>query len=50
MKEAALRRTNAIAILIIVLILAGGAAALYRLDTGEGTRTSRADSARTASD
>ncbi|QQO20795.1 hypothetical protein JJB98_13185 [Bradyrhizobium diazoefficiens] len=43
-------RTNAIAILVIVLVLAGGAAALYRLDTGEGTRTSQADSTRTASD
>ncbi|WP_314949304.1 hypothetical protein [Bradyrhizobium cosmicum] len=43
-------RTNAIAIIVIVLVLAGGAAALYRLDDGQGSRTSQADSARTASD
>lgn len=41
---------NVIAIVAIVLVLVGGAAALYRLDTGEGTRTSRDVSARTASD
>ncbi|WP_156947029.1 hypothetical protein [Bradyrhizobium sp. WSM3983] len=42
--------TNIIAISVIVLVLAGGAAALYRLDTGEGARTSQDVSARTASD
>lgn len=41
---------NAVAILVIALVLAVGSAALYRLDTGEGGRTSRADSARMASD
>ncbi|QQO36325.1 hypothetical protein JJC00_12540 [Bradyrhizobium diazoefficiens] len=41
---------NAIAIVIIVLVLAGGAMALYRLDTGEGTRTSQSVAAKTASD
>jgi len=50
LKEAALSRANVIAILVIVLVLAGGAVALHRLDNGQGTRTSRADSARTASD
>ena len=43
-------RQNAIAILVIVLVLAGGAMALYRLDTGDGTRTSQSVSAGTASD
>ncbi|MBH5367624.1 hypothetical protein [Bradyrhizobium glycinis] len=43
-------RMNAIAILVIALVLAVGSAALYRLDTGDGGRTSRVDSARTASD
>ncbi|MCK1390940.1 hypothetical protein [Bradyrhizobium sp. 1] len=43
-------RTNILAILVIPLVLAGGAAALYRLDTGQGTRTSRTISAKTASD
>lgn len=41
---------NVIAILVIVLVLAGGATALFRLDTGEGTRTSRDIAAKTASD
>lgn len=41
---------NAIAIVIIVLVLAGGAMALYRLDTGEGARTSQSIAAKTASD
>lgn len=50
LKEAPLSRMNAIAILVIALVLAVGSAALYRLDTGEGGRTTRADSARTASD
>ncbi|MCP3391387.1 hypothetical protein NLM27_21610 [Bradyrhizobium sp. CCGB12] len=49
-EEAPLSRTNAIAIPVIVLVLVSGAAALYRLDTGEGSRSSRADSARTALD
>lgn len=39
-----------IAIVVIVVVLAGGAVALYRLDTGEGTRTSQSVSAKTASD
>ena len=42
--------TNVIAILVIVLVLAGGATALYRLDTGEGARTDQTVSAKTASD
>jgi hypothetical protein len=50
LKEVSLNRKNAIAILVIALILAVGSAALYRLDTGDGGRTSRADSARMASD
>ncbi|WFU70550.1 hypothetical protein [Bradyrhizobium sp. CB2312] len=41
---------NVIAILVIVCVLAGGATALYRLDNGEGTRTSHDISAKTASD
>lgn len=41
---------NAIAIVVIVLVLAGGAMALYRLDTGQGTRTSPSIAAKTASD
>lgn len=49
-KEALVSRMNIIAIIVIVLVLTGGAAALYRLDTGDGTRTSQAISARTASD
>lgn len=47
-EEASLK--NAIAIVVIVLVLAGGAMALYRLDTGQGTRTSQSISAKTASD
>lgn len=43
-------KRDIIAILVIALVLAGGAVAPYRLDTGEGTRTSQAISARTASD
>ncbi|WP_257721959.1 hypothetical protein [Bradyrhizobium sp. CCGE-LA001] len=42
-------RMNVIAVLVIALVLAG-AAALYRLDNSDGGRTSRADSARIASD
>jgi hypothetical protein len=45
-----LRSKNAIAIVVIILVLAGGAMALYRLDTGEGTRTSQSVAAKTASD
>lgn len=41
---------NVIAIVVIVLVLAGGAVALYRLDTGQGTRTSQSIAAKTASD
>lgn len=41
---------NVIAIVVIVLVLAGGAVALYRLDTGRGTRTSQSIAAKTASD
>lgn len=41
---------NAIAIVVIVLVLAGDAVALYRLDTGQGTRTSQSIAAKTASD
>lgn len=41
---------NAIAIVVIVLVLAGGAVALYRLDTGESARTSQSIAAKTASD
>lgn len=41
---------NVIAILVIVLVLAGGATALYHLDNGEGHRTSHDVSAKTASD
>lgn len=40
---------NAIAI-VVVLVLAGGAMALYRLDTGQGTLTSPSIAAKTASD
>lgn len=50
LQEASVSTKNVIAIVVIVLVLAGGATALYRLDTGEGTRTSRDVSARTASD
>ena len=50
LREASLSRNNAIAMLVIALILDAGSAALYRLDTGDGGRTIRADSARVASD
>ncbi|MFK4509223.1 hypothetical protein LPJ38_16590 [Bradyrhizobium daqingense] len=48
--EVPLSRMNAIAILVVAIVLAVGSAALYRLDTSDGGRTSRADSARIASD
>lgn len=49
-EDDALNSKNAIAIVVIVLVLAGGAVALYRLDTGEGARTSQSIAAKTASD
>jgi hypothetical protein len=42
-------KTNIIAVIAIAIVLIGGASALYRLDTGQGNRTSSV-SARTASD
>lgn len=49
-EDHSLSSKNAIAIVVIVLVLAGGAMALYRLDTGQGTRTSPSIAAKTASD
>ena len=43
-------KANLIAIIVIVLVLGGGAVALYNLDTGQGDRTSKSVSARTAAD
>jgi len=43
-------KANAIALIVVILVLCGGAAALYRLDTGRGDRTSGSVSARSASD
>ena len=39
-----------VAVIIIVVVLVGGGAALYKLDTGQGDRTSSTISARSASD
>jgi len=50
LKEGPLSRMNTIAILVIALVPTVGAAALYRVDSGEGGCTSRADTARMASD
>jgi hypothetical protein len=44
------RNLNIIAAGVIALVILGGGAALYRLDTGQGDRTSPSVSARTASD
>jgi hypothetical protein len=43
-------KANIAAIVVIVLVLCGGAAALYHFDTGQGHRTSKEISAKTASD
>ncbi|QIO35536.1 hypothetical protein [Bradyrhizobium sp. 1(2017)] len=43
-------RMNTIAILVIALVPTVGAAALYRVDSGQGGRASQADTARKASD
>lgn len=41
---------NIVAMIIIAAVLVGGGIALYKLDTGQGTRTDRTVSARSASD
>jgi hypothetical protein len=41
---------NIVAAIIIVVILIGGGAALYKLDTGQGDRTSSSVTAKAASD
>jgi hypothetical protein len=41
---------NIIALIVIVVVLVGGGAALYKLDTGQGDRSSGTISAKSASD
>jgi len=41
---------NIVAVIIIAVVLVGGGAAIYKLDNGQGNRTSQAVSARSASD
>jgi hypothetical protein len=41
---------NIIAIVVIVVVLVGGGAALYRLDNGQGNRTSQTVANKAASD
>ena len=41
---------NIIAVIIIAVVLVGGGAAIYKLDDGQGNRSSNAVSARSASD
>ena len=41
---------NVVAIIVIAVVLVGGGAALYKLDTGQGDRTSGTVSAKSASD
>ena len=48
--EQVMSTTNILATIVIVLILVAGGAALYKLDTGQGNRTSQTVSARSASD
>jgi hypothetical protein len=41
---------NIAAAVIIAIVLIGGGVAIYKLDTGQGDRTSQSVSARSASD
>ena len=41
---------NIFAILVIIVVLVGGGAALYKLDNGQGNRTSQNVADKTASD
>ena len=41
---------NIVAVIIIAVVLVGGGAALYKLDNGQGNRSSTSISARSASD
>jgi hypothetical protein len=49
-KDNAMNKQNVIAAIVIAVVMVGGAAALYHLDTGQGHRTSQSISAKTASD
>jgi hypothetical protein len=48
--ECAMSRANIIAAIVIVVVLIGGGITLYKMDNGQGDRTSPAISAKTASD
>jgi hypothetical protein len=48
--EQVMSSKNILAAIVIVLVLVGGGAALYKLDTGQGNRTSQTVSAKSASD
>jgi len=48
--EQVMSNANILATIVIILILVAGGAALYKLDTGQGNRTSQTVSARSASD
>ena len=41
---------NVIALITIVIVLVGGGVAIYKLDNGQGNRSSTSISARSASD
>jgi hypothetical protein len=43
-------KPNIIAVIVILVVLIGGGITLYKMDTGQGDRTSPAISAKTASD
>jgi hypothetical protein len=43
-------RANIVAVIVIIVVLIGGGITLYKMDSGQGDRTSPAISAKTASD
>jgi hypothetical protein len=49
-REHAMSPANIIAAIVIVVVLIGGGITLYKMDNGQGDRTSPAISAKTASD
>jgi hypothetical protein len=48
--EHTMGKVNVIAAIVIIVVLIGGGVTLYKMDNGQGDRTSPAISAKTASD